>query len=84
MIRPRSGDRLPGTLKPGTLGGLHAHHPLPEVIGQYEPGDRVVLQLQRGLEEDSVQVKLTAHPEEPGKAYLGIYYETIGEPGLTP
>lgn len=46
--------------------------PLPDVIAGYEPGDRVTLGYTRGAGEDSVQVKLAAHPDDPDTAYLGV------------
>ena len=53
------------------------HHQLADVIGQYEPGDRVTLEVSRAGQAERVRVKLGRHPEEPSRAYLGIYYETI-------
>jgi S1-C subfamily serine protease len=55
------------------------HHQLADVVGQYEPGDRVTLQISRAGEAERVLVKLGRHPEDPGRAYLGIYYEMIME-----
>lgn len=49
---------------------------LADLIAQYEPGDRVTLEVIRPGEEESreVTVELGEHPEEEGKAYLGVQY----------
>jgi S1-C subfamily serine protease len=58
---------------------IDLHHELPDVIQQYWPGDVVTLSVVRAGEVESVRVKLGEHPEEPGRAYLGIYFETLSE-----
>jgi membrane-associated protease RseP (regulator of RpoE activity) len=57
-------------------------HLLHDVIGQYEPGDRITVHFRRGDQEDSVRVKLAEHPEVKGQAYLGIYFTATGAPDL--
>ena len=59
------------------------NHPLPEVIAQYQPGDLATIRFLRGDQEQSVQVKLAQNPENPGQAYLGVYFQMIGAPDLT-
>jgi membrane-associated protease RseP (regulator of RpoE activity) len=54
---------------------VNAIHPLPDVIGQYQPGDRVTVHLSRGGQQQSVTVRLGNNPSNPGQAYLGIYFE---------
>jgi membrane-associated protease RseP (regulator of RpoE activity) len=54
---------------------VNGNHPLPDVIGQYQPGDRVTIHFWRGDGEQSVTVKLAAHPDDASKAYLGVYFE---------
>jgi membrane-associated protease RseP (regulator of RpoE activity) len=61
---------------------IDQHHQPADVIGQYEPGDRVTLEVSRVGETERILIKLGRHPEEPGRAYLGIYYEMMmGAPG---
>jgi membrane-associated protease RseP (regulator of RpoE activity) len=61
---------------------IDADHPLSDVVGQYVPGDRATVHFQRANAEDSVRVKLAAHPDDPDRAYLGIYFQPLAEPGL--
>jgi membrane-associated protease RseP (regulator of RpoE activity) len=56
---------------------IDQHHQLSQVIRQYEPGDIVTLRISRAGEGDRVRVKLGRHPDDPSRAYLGIYYEMI-------
>jgi S1-C subfamily serine protease len=60
---------------------IDSDHPLPEVIGLYEPGDRVTVQFLRAGQQQRVQLRLGEHPEVPGQAYLGIRFETMRGPG---
>lgn len=53
---------------------------LPDIIGQYRPGDSVRLTVQRGGEEIKVEVRLGENPDKPGKGYLGVYVITLGLP----
>jgi membrane-associated protease RseP (regulator of RpoE activity) len=53
-------------------------HALPDVIAQYRPGDRVAVRFIRGDQTSSLRVVLAENPDEPGNAYLGIYYEMAG------
>ena len=59
---------------------IDANHPLRETIEQYEPGDWVNLQVLRATEEDEIELRLGANPDNPDQAYLGIYYMTIPTP----
>jgi serine protease Do len=56
---------------------IDQHHQLADVIHQYEPSDIVSLRISRAGEPERVRVKLGRHPEDPGRAYLGIYFEMI-------
>jgi len=48
---------------------------LADAIAAHAPGDRVVLTIERPSEESrEVTVTLGEHPEESGKAYLGVEY----------
>jgi len=49
-------------------------HPLPELIGAHKPGDGVEITYRRGAKESTVKVKLGENPDEPGQAYLGVYF----------
>ena len=50
---------------------------LSELLERREPGDRVELTIRRDEREFTVEPVLGEHPEERGKAYLGIYYRTV-------
>jgi S1-C subfamily serine protease len=56
---------------------IDLQHQLADVIQQYWPGDVVTMSIERAGQVESVRVKLGEHPEEPGRAYLGIYFETL-------
>lgn len=43
-----------------------------EIIGAYEPGDEITLEVLREGEDQEIQVTLGKHPEDPEKAYLGV------------
>ncbi len=47
---------------------------LAEVIGRYEPGDVVTIEVDRDGATESVTVTLGEHPEQPDTAFLGIAY----------
>jgi len=49
-------------------------HPLDELIGKHEPGDEIELTYHRAGRERTTRVKLGEHPEETGKAFLGVRY----------
>lgn len=49
-------------------------HPLAELIGRYEPGDRVRITYLREEEKHEVRVKLGEHPDDPERAYLGVRF----------
>ena len=56
--------------------------PLPEgqladVIGRYEPGDQVELGILRRGRSISVEMTLGDHPDMPGRAWMGIYYQAL-------
>lgn len=56
---------------------INQRNQLPDVIRQFEPGDRVTIRVWREGEEETLRLELGEHPEESGRAYLGIYFETI-------
>ncbi len=47
-----------------------------DLIAAHQPGDTVTLEIERPGEEEpfEVTVELGEHPEEEGKAYLGVYF----------
>ena len=49
-------------------------HPLQALIGEHRPGDRVEITYRRGEEEQEVSVRLGEHPDDPDRAYLGVYF----------
>jgi len=57
---------------------ISQQQPLAEVIKRYEPGDRITVRFWRDGDEDSVVVRLGTHPDAPGRAYLGVYFEMVG------
>lgn len=58
-------------------------HPLADVIGTYRPGDRVTVHIWRADHEETLRVRLDANPDDPGRAYLGVRFETMsGMPDL--
>ena len=50
---------------------------LSEMLQKRRPGDHVELTIQRDERELTVGLVLGEHPEEQGKAYLGVYYRTV-------
>jgi S1-C subfamily serine protease len=54
-------------------------HPLADLIASYSPGDRVTLEVRQTGEEEfrEVSVELGEHPEQEGKAYLGIRFRLM-------
>ncbi|MBC7255664.1 MAG: PDZ domain-containing protein, partial [Chloroflexi bacterium] len=52
---------------------------LATLIGQYEPGDEVILHiLRRGVRKE-ISVRLGENPDRPGKVpWLGIEYRLVG------
>ncbi len=55
---------------------LNVSDDLGDIIGAYEPGDRVTLEIMDNEtgERREVSVQLDEHPEIPGQAFLGIRY----------
>ncbi len=43
-----------------------------EIIGAYEPGDEITLDVLQEGEDQEIQVTLGKHPEDPDRAYLGV------------
>ena len=58
------------------------NHPLPDVISQYEPGDRVTVTFWREGRQDSLVVRLTENPDAPDRAYLGVRYQMNVRPRM--
>jgi len=59
---------------------IDARHPLSDVIGQYEPGDRITIHFWRAGKEETVRAVLAENPENRGTAYLGVYFEPVDAP----
>jgi S1-C subfamily serine protease len=53
---------------------INAEQSLSEWISQYEPGDQIRLEIRNLRDEESrdILVELGEHPDEEGKAYLGV------------
>jgi S1-C subfamily serine protease len=45
---------------------------LADVIGTYRPGDEVTLTVLRNGRTQTIPVRLVEHPDDPGRAYLGV------------
>lgn len=57
---------------------------LASLIARYEPGDRLMLEVQGPRQESRrVRVKLGENPDHPGSPYLGVRYSSDG-PNLIP
>jgi serine protease Do len=64
---------------------LNGDNNLAEAIAAHEPGDRVSLTVERpGEESRDVSVTLGTHPDEAGKAYLGVEYAPFSRFGKLP
>ena len=50
------------------------NHPLDQLVRRYEPGDSVEITYWRGDRERETTVRLGEHPDEKGRAYLGIRF----------
>ena len=56
---------------------VDANHPLPDVIGRYKPRDRVTVHVWREGRDGAFALRLGQHPEDPDRAYLGVYFEML-------
>jgi serine protease Do len=64
---------------------LNNENTLSDVIAGYEPNDNVRLEIARSGETDPITLEVTLgkHPEEAGRAYLGVRYSE-GVPRIAP
>ncbi len=54
---------------------VNAESDLAKIIGGYQPGDTIDIEIHTiGEDPKVVQVSLGQHPDDPDKAYLGIFY----------
>lgn len=54
---------------------INADNLLSEIITQYQPGDKIILLVEREPDtSEEIEVTLGENPDNPEKAYLGIYY----------
>ena len=53
---------------------IDANHRLADVVGQYQPGDRVKLTVWRAGDAKSVTVTLGENPQDSARPYLGVRY----------
>jgi len=63
---------------------LEAEQDLAQIISRYHPGDEVTLGVWRGGRTGFRHVRLAEHPEERGRAYLGIRFRVLGGKGTRP
>lgn len=59
---------------------IDRNHLLPDVLAQYEPGDRVTIEFWRGGRQRAVQATLGENPDDPGLPYLGVRFRMNLEP----
>lgn len=63
---------------------VDATHRLSDLLAGYKPGDQVTLTIWRAGETRTVKVKLGANPDNPKRAYLGVYYAEMTPQQPTP
>jgi S1-C subfamily serine protease len=63
---------------------IDATHRLSDVLARYKPGDRVTLTIWRIGETRTIKVKLGENPDNPKRAYLGVYYVEMTSQQPTP
>jgi S1-C subfamily serine protease len=59
---------------------IDRNHPLPDVLAQYRPGERVTIGVWRAGEQQTVRITLGENPDDPTLAYLGVRYRMNLEP----
>lgn len=59
---------------------IDRNHSLPEVLAQYEPGERVTIEFWRGDQQQAVRVTLGRNPDDPALPYLGVRFRMNLEP----
>ena len=59
---------------------IDRNHALPDVLAQFQPGDRVMIEFWRGGQQQAVRVALTQNPDDPALPYLGVRYRMNLEP----
>jgi membrane-associated protease RseP (regulator of RpoE activity) len=57
---------------------IDSNHPLADIIGQYQPGDQITVHFWRAGQEQTARVQLAQNPDNPGHAYLGVYFQMVG------
>ncbi|MFB0536494.1 MAG: PDZ domain-containing protein [Anaerolineae bacterium] len=50
---------------------------LTDAVAEREPGDEITLTVFRGKEESEMEITLGEHPDEEGKAYLGVWVGSL-------
>lgn len=50
---------------------------LATLVREHKPGDTIELAVERDSEKLTIELTLGEHPDEEGKPYMGIYYETV-------
>ncbi len=63
---------------------IDANHRLPDVLGQYKPGDTVRVTLLRGGSSRALSVKLGSASGNSQTPYLGVRYNQPNAPAATP
>ena len=56
---------------------INANHRLTDVVGQYQPGERVGIQVWRLGATKALQVTLGGNPQDSTRPYLGVRYADV-------
>ncbi len=59
---------------------IDRNHALPDVLAQYRPGDRIMLEFWREGRQQAVRVELSENPDDSALPYLGVRYRMNLEP----
>jgi S1-C subfamily serine protease len=63
---------------------IDANHRLADIIGQYQPGDRIRITVLRAGATKGIAVTLGENPQDSTRPYLGVRYTDFTEPQNQP
>jgi S1-C subfamily serine protease len=58
---------------------IDANHRLADVVGQYQPGDRIKLTILRAGDTKSITATLGENPQDRARPYLGVRYADFAD-----
>jgi S1-C subfamily serine protease len=58
---------------------IDANHRLADVVGQYQPGDRIKITVSRAGVTKSITVTLGENPQDSARPYLGVRYADFAD-----